>query len=58
MIWKVTHQTAGGHVHCSLFSAPRAGSTFAKYGDFCVRVDEFDQLRIAMRGVTFEERKP
>ena len=58
MIWKVTHQTAGGHVHCSLFSAPRPETTFAKCGDFCVRIDEFPDLKRIMSTAIFEERKP
>jgi hypothetical protein len=58
MIWKVTHQTAGGHVHCSLFNAVREGATFRKCGDFCVGVEDFPDMKRVMSTVVFEERKP
>lgn len=56
MIFKVIYHLAGGHYHCSLFSAARADTTFAKCGDFVIRKDEFDPLRNAMSGVAFYER--
>lgn len=33
-VFRVRFRIAGGHVHCRLFVAPRANSTFAKAGDF------------------------
>ncbi len=56
MVFKVRYDRAGGHVHCALFAAARVGTAFARCGNFTVRVDEFDQLRIAMGGVEFQER--
>ena len=54
MIFKVKYFVPGGHTHCSLYAAPRAGTTFAKCGDFVVRNEEFKALVIAMAGVSFE----
>lgn len=56
MIWKVTHQIAGGHVHCSLFSADAPGATFRKCGDFSVRAEHFPELKTVMSTAIFEER--
>ncbi len=53
MIFRVWYKVLGGHTHCMLFAASRADTTFAKCGEFTVRNSEFDQLRIAMRGVEF-----
>lgn len=57
MIWKVTHQTDGEHVHCSLFSADAPGATFRKCGDFCVRDEHFLELKTVMSTAIFEERQ-
>jgi hypothetical protein len=58
MVFKVRHHKAGSHVHCSLFVAKAENQTYAKCGDFTIRDDELNALRVAMLGVAFEERNP
>ena len=53
MIFRVRYKRSGGHIHCRLFAAKALNTTYAKCGDFCVRVEEFESLRLAMSGVSF-----
>lgn len=57
MIFKVKYEKAGGHIHCRLFAAKAPNMTFAGCGNFCIRVEEFEDLERAMSGVFFEEVK-
>ncbi len=51
MIWRIRFKVLGSHVHCGLFVAPEANQTFAKCGDFVVRVGlEFESLARAFSG--------
>ena len=40
MIFRVYHETKGGHVHIRLFAGKRDGA-LGKCGDLCMRVEEF-----------------
>jgi len=54
-VFRVRFDVAGGHVHCSLFCAPRSDHTFAKCGDFVVRKGpEFVDLMHAFQHVEFK----
>lgn len=52
-VFRIRHKKLGGHVHMRVFSAPRAGATFAKLGDLCCDEAEFKELRDAMAHVEF-----
>lgn len=45
MIFRIYHETAGGHVHMRVFAGPREGA-LGKCGDLCMRVDEFEVFRL------------
>lgn len=57
---KYSDPQVGHHVYCRLFVARQINETYAQLGNgFNVRRgEEFDALRAAMSGVTFEEHKP
>lgn len=55
MVFKIKHEKRGGHIHCRLFAARMSNMTFAGCGDFCVREEEFEDLQLAMSGISFEE---
>jgi len=55
MIWKMRCEKAGGHYHCTLFSAKAVNQTWASSGTIVVRSEEFLSLRRAMAGVDFYE---
>lgn len=57
MIFKVLYKPArayAGHVMCRVFVSPGPNRTWANLGVLIVRVDEFEALRAAMSGFTFE----
>ena len=57
MIFKVYHFTSGVHVHCRLFTAKQPNMTWMGCGEFTVRDgEEFEALKLAMPGVTFESK--
>ena len=57
-VFKVLFETQGGHVHCSLFCAPRPDHTYAKCGDFVVRRGpEFVDLMWAFKNAAFQARE-
>lgn len=43
MIFRLYHETAGGHVHCSLFAGSHDGA-LGKCGDFTMRIAEFKEF--------------
>lgn len=57
MIFRIRYETLGAHTHCALFSARQQNLTFAKCGEFCVRNEEFEDLRLAMAGVQFLKKE-
>lgn len=57
MIVKIIHHTLGGHVHCSMFTAKAIFQTFAKCGDFVMRVDEFPLFKQQAQNFFYEERR-
>lgn len=61
MVFKIRYidPKVGGHVYCRLYSAPQINETYSQLttGSITVRRgEEFDALRAAMSGVTFEEQ--
>ena len=44
MIFRIYHETAGGHVHMRVFAGKRDGA-LGKCGDLCMRVEEFEEFR-------------
>ena len=43
MIFRLYHETKGGHVHCRFFSGPHEGA-LGKCGELVMRVEEFEQF--------------
>ena len=43
MIFRIHHETQGGHVHCRFFSGPHDGA-LGKCGELTMRVEEFEQF--------------
>ena len=57
MIFKTTFKSTNGggqHVVCRMFVTPSPDQAWANMGTLIVRADEFDALRAAMSGFTFE----
>lgn len=50
MILRLRYKKLGGHYHCRLFTAERAGMTFAKSGDLVFRESEWEALLWAWNG--------
>ena len=48
MIFRLYHETKGGHVHCRLFAGPHEGA-LGKCGDLTMRAEEFEQFAWATR---------
>jgi len=48
---RVRYTERGGHVHGQVFTAPRAGVTFAKCGELVFRVDEWPDVRARLEAV-------
>jgi hypothetical protein len=44
MIFRIYHQTKGGHVHCRLFAGKQEGA-LGKCGDLTMRVTEFAEFQ-------------
>lgn len=54
MVFRVRFEVAGGHVHCSVFSAKARNMTFAKCGDLCIsKGSEFAAFVSAFSGADF-----
>lgn len=51
-IFRLYHETAGGHVHCRLFAGPREGA-LGKCGDLTMRVEEFEEFHVAAGFIQF-----
>lgn len=52
MIFRIYHETKGGHVHMRVFSGAHEGA-IGKCGDLCMRIDEFDQFKEAATFIQF-----
>ncbi len=52
MIFRIYHETKGGHVHMRVFSGSHDGA-LGKCGDLCMRVNEFDAFREACNFIQF-----
>jgi len=44
MIFRIYHETLGGHVHMRLFAGKQEGG-LGKCGDLTMRIDEFEAFR-------------
>ena len=56
MIFRLYHETKGGHVHCRFFAGPHDGA-LGKCGDLTMKVEEFDLFRTAATFIQFREEK-
>lgn len=57
-VWKIIYDRAGGHVHCSVFSADAPNKTYAKHGDLVIAADEFVSFQeMLVTGWLFEQRR-
>ncbi len=56
MIFRLYHETKGGHVHCRLFAGPHDGA-LGKCGDLTMKVEEFKWFRSAATFIQFREEK-
>lgn len=57
MIFRIYHETRGGHVHCRLFAGPHEGA-LGKCGEFVMRSAEFAALADACPMVDYSPRLP
>ena len=57
MIFRLYHETKGGHVHCRLFAGPHEGA-LGKCGDFVMRIKEFASLVDACPMIDYSPRVP
>jgi hypothetical protein len=55
MIFRIYHETAGGHVHCQVFAGRHDGA-LGKCGDLCMRVEEFEIFKPAATFIQFLEK--
>lgn len=55
MIFKIRYTKSIAHVYCMLYVAKQSDATWANCGKLTVRKDEFEDMQIAMSGVSFEE---
>lgn len=56
MIFKVLYARSIGHTYCTVFVAPDHDRTWANCGKLTIRNDEFEDFRLAMPNVPFEEK--
>ncbi len=56
MIFRLYHETKGGHVHCRLFSGPHDGA-LGKCGDLTMKVEEFALFQGSATFIQFREEK-
>lgn len=54
MVFKIKIRRLGGRTHCILYAAKTPNMTYASCGTFVVRNEEYDDLQLAMSGVSFE----
>ena len=57
MIFRLYHETKGGHVHCRFFSGPHDGA-LGKCGDLVMKVEEFASLVDACPMIDYFPRLP
>ena len=56
MIFRIYHETLGGHVHMRVFAGKRDGA-LGKCGDLCMRTEEFEDFRTLTRHAQIEFRR-
>lgn len=56
MIFRLFHETRGGHVHCRLFVGPHEGA-LGKCGDITMRVNEFELFKDAATFIQFRDER-
>src|SRR5262245_9072535 len=57
MIFRLYHETAGGHVHCRLFAGRHEGA-LGKCGTFVMRIEEFESFVDACPMIDYFPRLP
>ena len=56
MIFRLYHETQGGHVHCRFFAGPHDGA-LGKCGDLTMTVAEFDVFKENTPFIQYREEK-
>ncbi len=56
MIFRIYHETIGGHTHCALF-AGKHDWALGKCGEFCMRNEEFEAFRAQALFINFQARR-
>lgn len=57
MIFRIYHETKGGHVHCRFFAGKHEGA-LGKCGEFTMRIEEFASLVAACPMIDYAPRIP
>jgi hypothetical protein len=55
MIFRIYHETLGGHVHMRVFAGKSEGA-LGKCGDLCMRVEEFEEFVFITRTTPIQIR--
>lgn len=55
MVFKIRYTKSPAHAYCMLYVAKHTNMTWANCGKLIVRLDEFEDMQLAMSGVAFEE---
>ena len=55
MIFRIYHETLGGHVHMRVFAGKSEGA-LGKCGDLCMRTEEFEFFRDLLHGLPVDFR--
>ena len=56
MIFRIHHETQGGHVHCRFFAGSHDGA-LGKCGDLTMKVEEFALFQRSATFIQFREEK-
>lgn len=54
-VFKIRFTKSFAHVYCTVFAAPDYDKTWANCGKLCFRMYEFQQFRMSMPEIPFEE---
>lgn len=55
MIFKIRYTKSIAHAYCMLYVARQPNMTWANCGKLTIRLDELEDMKIAMSGIAFEE---
>lgn len=53
MIIRIRYEQAGGHIHCTVFTAKERNQTFARAGNLVFNEEEWPKVQEAMGNVQF-----